>query len=155
MAILTRLSFRDLSVHTDRRISEISAFIRTDGPEISAFIRTDRQTSQRSSGRTDRRTDGHTDRRTWIDPAFIRTDRQTDKWSWSRIYILTRLVILIKNIYTYMVGNASFCLLHTLSETIPSASYILTDEYSIPFFSTSNGYKQKILLGQLSGSLWK
>jgi len=42
------------------------------------------------------------------------------------IYILTRLVILIKNIYTYMVGNASFCLLHTSSKTLLSACYILS-----------------------------
>jgi len=27
------------------------------------------------------------------------------------------------------------------SETIPSACYILSDESSIPFYSTSNGYK--------------
>jgi len=27
------------------------------------------------------------------------------------------------------------------SETLPSACYILSDEYSIPFYSTSNGYK--------------
>jgi len=27
------------------------------------------------------------------------------------------------------------------SETLPSACYILSDESSIPFYSTSNGYK--------------
>jgi len=27
------------------------------------------------------------------------------------------------------------------SETLPSACYILSDEYSIPFYSTNNGYK--------------
>jgi len=34
------------------------------------------------------------------------------------------------------------------SETLPSACYILSDESSIPFYSTSNGYKniQKLLL---------
>jgi len=37
--------------------------------------------------------------------AFIRTDGQTD------MARSTRLVILIKNIYTLWVGNASFCLL--------------------------------------------
>jgi len=49
--------------------------------------------------------------------AFIRTDRQTDL----SVYLdgqtdmarSTRLVILVKNIYTYGVGNASFCLVHT------------------------------------------
>jgi len=40
----------------------------------------------------------------------------------------TRLGILIKNIYT-------------LWETLPSTCYILSDESSIPFYSTSNGYK--------------
>jgi len=33
--------------------------------------------------------------------------------------------------YIYFVG----------SETLPSACYILSDESSIPFYSTSNGYK--------------
>jgi len=28
------------------------------------------------------------------------------------------------------------------SETLPSACYILSDESSIPFYSTSNGYKK-------------
>jgi len=30
------------------------------------------------------------------------------------------------------------------SETLPSACYILSDESSIPFYSTSNGYKNRI-----------
>jgi len=30
------------------------------------------------------------------------------------------------------------------SETLPSACYILSDESSIPFYSTSNGYKYKV-----------
>jgi len=38
-------------------------------------------------------------------------------------------VFLIKNIYLYGVGNASFCL------------NILSDESNIPFYFTSNGYK--------------
>jgi len=65
----------------------------------------------------------------------------------------TRLVMLIK---LYMgsetllsacyilsgVGNASFCLLHTLDESsYPFTCYILPDESSIPFYFTSNGYK--------------
>jgi len=29
------------------------------------------------------------------------------------------------------------------SETLPSASYILSDESSIPFYLTGNGYKNK------------
>jgi len=29
------------------------------------------------------------------------------------------------------------------SKTLPSACYILSDESSIPFYSTSNGYKNK------------
>jgi len=29
------------------------------------------------------------------------------------------------------------------SETLPNACYILSDESSIPFYSTSNGYKKK------------
>jgi len=41
----------------------------------------------------------------------------------------TRLVILIKNIYTLW------------GRKFPSACYILSDESSIPFYSTSNGYK--------------
>jgi len=43
----------------------------------------------------------------------------------------TRLVILIKNIY-FMV-----------SETLPSTCCILSDESSIPFYPTSNGYNNK------------
>jgi len=39
---------------------------------------------------------------------------------------------LIKCIYIYFMG----------SETLPSACYILSDESSIPFYSTSNGYKK-------------
>jgi len=57
--------------------------------------------------------------------AFIRTDKQTD------MARLTRLVILIKNTYIYFMGT----------ETYPSACYILSDESSIPFYSTSNRYK--------------
>jgi len=30
------------------------------------------------------------------------------------------------------------------SDTLPSACYILSDESSIPFYSTSNGYKKYI-----------
>jgi len=52
--------------------------------------------------------------------AFIRTDSRT------------RLVILIKNIYT-LWG--------------PSACYILSDESRIPFYSASNGYKYKGVIG--------
>jgi len=33
------------------------------------------------------------------------------------------------------------------SETLPSASYILSNESSIPFYSTSNGYKIWFLYG--------
>jgi len=44
----------------------------------------------------------------------------------------TRLVILIKNIYP------SACNILMGSETLPSAGYILLDESSIPFYSTSN-----------------
>jgi len=32
------------------------------------------------------------------------------------------------------------------SETLPSACYLLFDESSIPFYSTSNGYKYKKML---------
>jgi len=31
------------------------------------------------------------------------------------------------------------------SETLPSACYILSDESSIPFYSTSNGYNERAL----------
>jgi len=48
----------------------------------------------------------------------------------------TRLVILSKNIL-YFMG----------SETLPSACYILSDESSIPFYSTSNGYDKSYQLG--------
>jgi len=41
--------------------------------------------------------------------------------------IRSRLVILIKNIYIYFMG----------SETLPSACYTVSDESSIPFYSTS------------------
>jgi len=54
----------------------------------------------------------------------------------------TRLVILIKNICIYFMG----------SEILPSACYILSDESSIPFCSTSNGYNNKNpTFGCLSG----
>jgi len=56
----------------------------------------------------------------------ISTDGQTD------MARSTRLLILIKNIYVYFMG----------SETLSSACYILSDESSIPFYSTSNGYKK-------------
>jgi len=36
------------------------------------------------------------------------------------------------------------------SETLPSACYMLSDESSIPFYSTSNGYKNNEI-----GTLWK
>jgi len=66
----------------------------------------------------------------------------------------TRLVILIKNIYT-LWGRKRFLLpvtyfstnlvypftLRVTGITNPSACYILSDESSIPFYSTSNGYK--------------
>jgi len=76
--------------------------------------------------------------------AFIRTDRQTD------MARSTRLVILIKNMYT-LWGRKRFLLpvtyfptnlvypLHSTAGTLPSACYILSDESSIPFYSTSNG----------------
>jgi len=32
------------------------------------------------------------------------------------------------------------------SETLPSASYILSDESSIPFYSTSNGYNNYLIV---------
>jgi len=51
--------------------------------------------------------------------AFIRTNGQTD------MARSTRLVILIKNIYIYIC-------------------YILSDESSMPFYSTSNGYNKKM-----------
>jgi len=43
----------------------------------------------------------------------------------------TRLVILIKNVYTLR------------GETLPSACYIPSDEPGIPFYSTSNGYDKE------------
>jgi len=49
--------------------------------------------------------------------AFIRTDRRTDGDPDQE--------------YIYFLG----------SETLPSACYILSDKSSIPFYSTSNGYK--------------
>jgi len=55
----------------------------------------------------------------------------------------TRLVILIKNIYIYSMG----------SETLPSACNILSDESSIPFYSTSNGYKKLFALNHVTASL--
>jgi len=45
----------------------------------------------------------------------------------------TRLVILIKNIYTLWGGNASFCLLHTFRRLV------------YPFTSTSNGYNKELV----------
>jgi len=58
--------------------------------------------------------------------AFIRTDGQT--YRQTDIARSTRLVILIKNIYT-LWGRKRFLLTFTLS-----------DESSIPIYSTSNGY---------------
>jgi len=55
--------------------------------------------------------------------AFIRTDGQTG------IASSTRLVILVKNIYT-LWGRKRFLL----------PGYILSHESSIPFYSRSNGY---------------
>jgi len=55
--------------------------------------------------------------------AFIQRNKQTDRRTWLGS---TRLVFLIKN----FMG----------SETLPSTCYILSDESSIPFYSTSNGY---------------
>jgi len=63
--------------------------------------------------------------------AFIRTDGQKAS--------STRLVILIKNIYTIYMG----------SETLPSVCYILSDESSIPFSSTSNGYKNMLSISNM------
>jgi len=57
--------------------------------------------------------------------AFIRTDIQTD------MARSTRLVILVKNVICFM-GSISLL----------STCYILSDESSIPFYSTSNGYNQ-------------
>jgi len=71
-------------------VSEISAFIRTDGHSVHP----------------DRQTDSVTERIVCV---------ESDRWTW-----LDRLVILIKNTASdpdqdilYGVGNASFCLLHT------------------------------------------
>jgi len=50
----------------------------------------------------------------------------------------TRLVILIKNIYP------SACNILMGSETLPSAGYILLDESSIPFYSTSNAWLDRL-----------
>jgi len=88
--------------------------------------------------------------------AFIRTDGRTDgtRRDMARS---TRLVILIKNIYT-LWGRKRFLLpvtyfstnlvypftLRVTGITNPSACYILSDESSIPFYSTSNGYKNGI-----------
>jgi len=36
------------------------------------------------------------------------------------------------------------------SETLPSACYILSDESSIPFYSTSNGYDKEEVVGKSS-----
>jgi len=38
------------------------------------------------------------------------------------------------------------------SETLPSACYTLSDESSIPFYSTSNGYKKKFKEKRLKGN---
>jgi len=40
------------------------------------------------------------------------------------------------------------------SETLPSACYILSEESSIPFYSTSNGYKNSIMV-TIWGSICK
>jgi len=67
--------------------------------------------------------------------AFIRTDGQKDTAR------STRLVILIKNIhmYIYVTKDKELILL--------PATYILSVEYNIPFYSTSNGYtKCKIVV---------
>jgi len=50
------------------------------------------------------------------------------------------------DLYTYMVGNASFCLLHTCVGRFSSACYILFNECSIPFYSRNNGYKYAKLI---------
>jgi len=60
--------------------------------------------------------------------AFIRTDRQTARDPDQE--------------YIYFMG----------SETLPSACYILSDESSIPFYSTSNGYKN--VVPPVWGGLW-
>jgi len=50
----------------------------------------------------------------------------------------------------YGVGNASFPNKYNLyfmeSETLPSSCYIFSDESSVPFNSTSNGYKKSFTL---------
>jgi len=66
--------------------------------------------------------------------AFIRTDRQTD------MARSKRLVILIKNMYTLWGQKRSRIYILYGTETFLSACYILSDEPSMPFYSTSNGY---------------
>jgi len=41
------------------------------------------------------------------------------------------------------------------SETLPYACYILSDESSIPFYSTSNGYKNYSKMGKIVETLGK
>jgi len=75
--------------------------------------------------------------------AFIRTDRQTD------MARSTQLLILIRNIYTYGVRNASFCLLlwgqkRFLLPVILIYPFTLrVTGIKVPFYSTSNGYKKE------------
>jgi len=74
--------------------------------------------------------------------AFIQTGGQTD------MARSTRLVILIKNFLIYGVMFVTYCHIFWRnyfkgSETLPSTSYILSEESSIPFYSTSNVYNKE------------
>jgi len=66
--------------------------------------------------------------------AFIRTNGQTDM---ARSNLL---VIVIKNIYVYFIG----------SKTLSFTCYILSDESIIPFYSTSNKYKNKSMASTIT-----
>jgi len=69
--------------------------------------------------------------------AFIRTDIQTDMARSTPLVILSLLPV------TYFSTNLvyPFTLRVTGIKMHNSACYILSDESSIPFYSTSNGYK--------------
>jgi len=115
------------SAETNLRCAGISG-ICTPSPRIVACIVSEILAFMRTDGQTDGRTDGQTD--------------------------MVLILILIKNIYT-LWGRKRFLLPVTYfsypdqeyiyfmgSETLPSACYILSEESSIPFYSTSNRYKK-------------
>jgi len=57
---------------------------------------------------------------------------------------LNTLALLVLEISAFTRKDGQECILFIWSETPPSTCFILSDESSIPFYSTSNGYNKRI-----------